>query len=147
KTARLLGDGDVRGVVFADGTILDTDLVVVSCGIRPNVDEAKAAGLHVERGIVVDDQLQTSERSIFAVGECAQHRGKLYGLVDPVYEQARVAADVITEANERAVYPGSRLATTLKVMGIDLTSMGDVNAAGAEHEVVSHLDASRGIYK
>jgi nitrite reductase (NADH) large subunit len=146
-TSHLLGDGKVTGLRFQDGTILETDMVVVSCGIRPNVDEARAAGLGVERAIVVDDQLRTTDPAIHAVGECAQHRGKLYGLVDPLYEQARVLADILTQTNPDAAYTGSRLATTLKVMGVDLTSMGEVNAAGADTEVISHSDPARGTYK
>jgi ferredoxin-nitrite reductase len=146
-TTHLLGEDCVTGLRFKDGTTLDTDMVVISCGIRPNVDEARAAGLAVERAIVVDDQLRTSDPSIFAVGECAQHRGKLYGLVDPVYEQARVLADVITGAKPQAAYAGSRLAATLKVMGVDLTAMGEVNAGGPDCEVVSHLDPANGVYK
>src|SRR5262249_13970860 len=89
---QLLGDGRVQRVVLQDGGALDTDMVVVSCGIRPNVEEARQAGLVVDRAVVVDDQLRTSDPSVYAVGECAQHRGKVYGLVDPVYEQARVLA-------------------------------------------------------
>jgi NAD(P)H-nitrite reductase large subunit len=147
QTAELIGeDGTVTGVKFKDGSVLETDMVVISCGIRPNVDEARAAGLTVEKAIVVDDQLRTSDPSIYAVGECAQHRGRLYGLVDPVYEQARVAAEVLTGVSSDAAYTGSRLATTLKVMGVDLVSMGDVNG-GADTEVVSHLDPAAGIYK
>ena len=145
--SRLLGDGKVRGIACADGLTLEADIVVISCGIRPNVEEAQAAGLYVDRGIVVDDQLRTSEPSIFAVGECAQHRGKLYGLVEPVYEQARVAADIIVDEKSAAAYHGTALTATLKIMGVDLTSMGDVNATGEGHEVVSHLDPGRGIYK
>jgi NAD(P)H-nitrite reductase large subunit len=140
-------DGAVAGVRLADGTVLDTDMVVISCGIRPNVEVAKEAGLAVERAVVVDDQLRTNDPSAFAVGECAQHRGKVYGLVDPVYEQARVLADVLTSATPQAAYGGSRLATTLKVMGVDLLSMGEVNATGPDCEVISHLDPARGIYK
>jgi nitrite reductase (NADH) large subunit len=147
QTAELVGqDGKVSGIRFKDGSVLETDMVVVSCGIRPNVDEARAAGLAVEKAIVVDDQLRTSDPQIFAVGECAQHRGRLYGLVDPVYEQARVAADVLTGAKPQAAYAGSKLATTLKVMGVDLVSMGDVQG-GADAEVISHLDPSAGVYK
>jgi nitrite reductase [NAD(P)H] large subunit len=147
-TAALVGeDGAVSGVRFQDGTILETDMVVVSCGIRPNVEVAKEAGLAVERAVVVDDQLRTNDPAAFAVGECAQHRGKVYGLVDPVYEQSRVLADVLTGANPAAAYCGSRLATTLKVMGVDLVSMGEVNASGSDCEVVSHLDPAKGVYK
>jgi nitrite reductase (NADH) large subunit len=147
-TTALLGtDGRVTGLCFKDGSTLDTDMVVISCGIRPNAEVAKAAGLAVERAIVVDDQLRTTDESIFAVGECVQHRGKVYGLVDPVYEQSRVLADVLTGARPNAAYEGSRLSTTLKVMGVDLTSMGEVSAAGSDCEVVSHLDPAAGVYK
>src|SRR5207245_3500911 len=103
---RLLGDGRVTGLEFKDGSTLETDMVVVSCGIRANVEVAKTAGLAVERAIVVDDQLRTSDPAIFAVGECAQHRGRVYGLVDPCYEQARVLAEILSGANPAAVYEG-----------------------------------------
>lgn len=146
-TTHLLGDGAVEGLRFKDGSTLETDMVVISCGIRPNVDEARSAGLVVDRAIVVDDQLRTSDPAIHALGECAQHRGKLYGLVDPIYEQARVLADVLTGADSQAGYRGSRLATTLKVMDIDLVSMGEVSAHGPDVEIVSHSDPARGTYK
>src|SRR5262249_11071930 len=143
----LTGDGKVTGVRLADGTVLEADMVVISCGIRPNVAEAKAAGLKVERGVVVDDQMRTSDPSVSAVGECAQHRGVCYGVVEPLYDQARVLADVLTGADARAAYTGSQLATTLKVMGVDLTSMGDVHGGGPDADVVSHRDAATGVYK
>jgi nitrite reductase (NADH) large subunit len=147
-TTELIGeDGTVKGLRFKDGSTLDTDMVVISCGIRPNVEVAKSAGLAVERAIVVDDQLRTSDPDIFAAGECAQHRGKLYGLVDPIYEQARVLADVLTGARPQAAYEGSRLATTLKVMGVDLTSMGEVTAPGPDCEVLTHTDPAEGVYR
>jgi nitrite reductase (NADH) large subunit len=146
-TALLGGGGRVTGLRFQDGSTLDTDMVVISCGIRPNVEVARAAGLTVERAIVVDDQLRSSDTDIFAVGECAQHRGKLYGLVDPVYEQARVLADVLTAANREAAYAGSRLATTLKVMGVDLLSMGEVTAPGPDCQVLTETDPAQGVYR
>ena len=146
-TTHILGDRRVSGLRFKDGSTLDTDMVVISCGIRPNVEEAKAAGLAVEKAVVVDDQLRTSDAAIFAVGECAQHRGKLYGLVDPVYEQARVAAGVLTQTEPAKTYEGSRLATTLKVMGVDLVAMGEVNGCGPDCEIISHLDPAQGVYK
>jgi NAD(P)H-nitrite reductase large subunit len=145
-TAELLGNGRVTGLRLQDGSILETDMVVISCGIRPNAEVARNAGLAVEKAIVVDDQLRTTDPAIFAVGECAQHRGRLYGLVDPVYEQARVLADVLTGARPDAAYAGSRLATTLKVMGVDLVSMGDVQG-GPACEIVSHFDPAAGVYK
>jgi NAD(P)H-nitrite reductase large subunit len=146
-TTHLLGDGRVTGVRFKDGTILETDMVVISCGIRPNVEEAQAAGLRVDKGIVVDDQLRTSDPAVYAVGECAQHRGRLYGLVDPVYEQARVLADVLATPKKPAAYTGSRLSTTLKVMGVDLVSMGEINASGPDCEVLSHFDPAGSVYR
>src|SRR5260370_38184682 len=115
--AALVGENDVvSGVRFKDGSVLATDMVVISCGIRPNVEVAQDAGLTVDRAVVVDDQLRTNDPTAFAVGECAQHRGKVYGLVGPVYEQARVLADILTAAAS-AAYTGSRLATTPKGMG------------------------------
>ncbi len=146
-TTHLLGEGTVTGLRFKDGSVLETDMVVISCGIRPNVEEARAAGLAVDRAIVVDDQLRTSDPAVHALGECAQHGNRVYGLVDPLYEQARVLADVLTGARPDAVYGGSRLATTLKVMGVDLVSMGEVTAAGPDVEVVSHTDPAAGTYQ
>ncbi|MBI1913755.1 MAG: FAD-dependent oxidoreductase [Planctomycetes bacterium] len=147
-TTHLLGeDGRVRGLRFQDGSTLETDMVVISCGIRPNIEVAQEAGLAVDRAIVVDDQLRTSDPNVHALGECVQHRGRLYGLVDPIYEQARVLADVLTEKRPDAAYPGSRLATTLKVMGVELTSMGEVSGSIADREIITHCDPAKGIYK
>jgi nitrite reductase (NADH) large subunit len=146
-TTHLLGDGRVSGLRLKDGRTLEADLVVISCGIRPNVDEARAAGLAVERAVVVDDQMRTSDPAVFGVGECVQHRGKVYGLVEPIWEQVRVLADVLTEANPQAAYQGSRLSATLKVMGVDVVSMGETTASGPDCEVVSHLEPAAGTYK
>lgn len=139
-------DGAVTGVRLADGATLQADLVVISCGIRPNVDEAKAAGLAVERAIVVDDQMRTSDPAIFAVGECTEHRGRLIGLVEPAYAQARVLADVLSGANTTARYDGWESVTVLKVMDVDLVSMGAIHGDPG-CEVLSHLDPQKGIYK
>src|SRR5262249_30207805 len=144
-TAALTGNGTVTGVRFSDGATLDADMVVISCGIRANIAEAREAGLEVERGILVDDQMRTSDPDVFAVGECAQHKGVCAGLVEPCYEQARVLADVLTGTDPSAAYRGWRPAATLKVMGVDLLSMGEVQAADAE--VVSHLDAEAGAHR
>jgi nitrite reductase (NADH) large subunit len=147
SVVELTGDGRVTGVRLGDGSVIETDMVVISCGIRPNVSEAKAAGLLVDRAIVVDDQLRSSDPYIFAVGECVQHKGVCYGVVEPLYEQAKVLADVLSGSNPRASYRGSKLATTLKVMGVELTSMGDVHGKSADTEVVSHLDPEAGVYR
>jgi nitrite reductase (NADH) large subunit len=122
-------------------------MVVVSAGIRPICEIAKDSGLTVERGIVCDDQMRTNDPDIFAVGECVQHRGVIYGLVDPIWDQAATLADVITEKNPHAVYTGSKLATKLKVMGVQLASMGVTQAAQPEDEVVVYREPSRGVYK
>ena len=124
-TTHILGEEHVTGLRFTDGSALETDMVVVSAGIRPIVEIATDSGLAVERGIVCDDQLRTSDPDVFAVGECVQHRGVIYGLVDPIWDQARTLADVITETNPASRYEGSKLATKLKVMGVELASMGE----------------------
>jgi nitrite reductase (NADH) large subunit len=145
-TQRVLGGGAVRGLLFKDGTGIETDMVVISCGIRPNVRLAVEAGLAVERGIVCDDHLLTSDHAIYAVGECVEHRGRLYGLVAPLFEQARVLADHITGANPAAAYHGSKISTRLKVMGVDLVSVGDAREVpGAV--VTRYAEPQRGVYK
>ncbi len=146
NTAKIMGDDKVEGVLFKDGSIVEADLVVIACGIRPNVELAKKAGLKVNRGIVVNDFLETSDPSIFAVGECVEHREKVYGLVAPLYDQGRVLAATIT-GSKGPVYEGSVLATKLKVMGIELFSAGDFKAEEPDKEVVAYQDHAFGIYK
>ncbi|MDE2059759.1 MAG: nitrite reductase large subunit NirB [candidate division NC10 bacterium] len=144
---RALGGKRLTGLEFQDGTTLDTDMVVMSCGIRPNAELAERFGLAVDRGIVVNDRMQTSDPDIYAVGECAQHRGKLYGLVAPLYDQARVLAEHLTGVLSNGGYQGSRSITKLKVMGIQLVSMGDTIPSDPQDEVVSYVEPSRGVYK
>ncbi len=146
-TTHIIGTPRVSALGFKDGSTLDTDMVVISAGIRPITDVAVSSGLTVERGIVCDDQLRTSDPDIFAVGECVQHRGVIYGLVDPIWEQAKTIADVITGVRPDAAYRGSRLATKLKVMGVELVSMGDVRGAQPADEVVVYREPSRSVYK
>ena len=134
-------DGRVRGLQFADGTELACDQVVVAAGIRPHVDLARAAGLRVERGVVVDDHMVTSHPRVLAVGECAQHRGVVHGIVAPIHEQAAVAAGTVTGRD--GLYAGSVPTAKLKVMGIDLVTAGVVEGA---HEVVVS-DAVTGSYR
>ena len=126
-TTEILYDEQSRasGLKFKDGSTLACDMVVISAGIRPNVEMAREAGLAVEKAIVVDDQMMTNDSDVYAVGECAQHRGKLYGLVAPIWEQCNVLADHITETNREAAYTGSFVATKLKVMGVNVASMGE----------------------
>lgn len=128
KTEEILGEKRVTGLRFADGTELETDLVIMSIGIRPETTLAKDAGLDVRRGICVDDYLATSDPFIFSVGECVEHRGTCYGLVAPLYEQAKVLADRLTD-HETTGYEGSMTYTALKVSGCDLFSAGCIQAS------------------
>jgi nitrite reductase (NADH) large subunit len=147
QTKAILGNGHVTGLEFADGSTLEAGMVVVSCGIRANSELARDCGLRTERGIVVDDQMRTADPRVFAVGECAQHRGMVYGLVAPLYEQAQVLADVLTGVSPDSLYLGSRLATKLKVMGVELLSMGRVGDFEPGDEVLSYAERSAGVYK
>lgn len=147
STTQILGDDRVTGLAFKDGTTLDCDMVVISCGIRPNVELARDCGLAVERAIVVDDQMRCiDDAHIYAIGECAQHQGRVYGLVNPVWEQAQVVADHLTGHDPDAAYAGSRLATKLKVMGVELASMGATEAQEGD-ETVQFAEPKRGVYK
>jgi nitrite reductase (NADH) large subunit len=144
NTARIHGEGRVEGVELADGRRIEAEAVIFAAGIRPNVALAKEAGIAVNRGIAVDDHLQTSAEGIFALGECAEHRGICYGLVEPAYEQARVLAHHL--AGRATSYPGSVVATNLKVSGVGVFSAGDfIGADGSEAIVLS--DTKRGTYK
>jgi nitrite reductase [NAD(P)H] large subunit len=144
ETARFVGDDAVAGVELKDGRIIEADTVVVAVGIRPNAEIAAAAGLKVNRGIVVDDQLKTSAPNIFAIGECAEHRGTCYGLVEPAYEQARVLAGHL--AGEVAEYQGSAVATNLKVAGIHVYSAGSFLGDATSEQITLH-DAGLEVYR
>jgi assimilatory nitrate reductase electron transfer subunit len=136
-----------RELRLDDGTALPADVLVYACGVRPDAALARAAGLAVNRGVLVDDALRTSDPHIFAIGDCAEHRGTVYGLVAPAWEQAATVAARLTGGT--ASYRGSRLVTRLKAKGIDLAAMGSVHdSAGAVPgvEVVSFADPSRGTY-
>ena len=147
-TERVLGEDRITGLQFSHGDPLACDMVVVAAGIKPNVDLATQAGLRVNRGIVVGDDLACPDHiGVYAVGECAEHRGQLYGLVAPLWEQARVLADRLTGRHAAAVYEGSRPSTRLKVAGIDLAVMGIKDATEEDDEVVSYAEPTRGIYK
>jgi nitrite reductase (NADH) large subunit len=144
NTARIHGETRVEGVELADGRRIEADAVVFAAGIRPNAALAKEAGISVNRGVVVDDHLQTSAENIFALGECAEHRGICYGLVEPAYEQAGVLARHL--ARRDAAYQGSVVATNLKVSGVGVFSAGDfLGSDGSESIVLS--DFRRGTYK
>jgi nitrite reductase (NADH) large subunit len=144
STARIVGEGAVGGVELADGTLIEAEAIVFAAGIRPNTALAKDAGLSVKRGVVVDDALQTSASDIFALGECAEHRGICYGLVEPAYEQARALAGHL--AGRNAAYKGSVVATNLKVSGVSVFSAGDFIGTEAS-EAILLSDVKRGTYK
>ncbi len=147
-TSAVLGEDAVTGLAFADGTSLDCDMVIVACGIKPNCELAARGGLTVERAIVVDDQMRSVEDpDIYAVGECAQHRGQVYGLVAPLWEQAKVLADHVTAENPDAAYRGSKLATKLKVMGVELAVMGVKAPERDDDEFLQFSEPRRGVYK
>ncbi len=146
SAVEILGEGSVEGVAFSNGKAYEADMAVISTGIRPNVELAKHAGVHVQRGIIVNDQMETSISGIYAVGECVEHRGKTYGIVAPLYEQAKVAAHTILGKPFKA-YEGSMVATTLKVAGIDLVSIGNYMGNGAGCETLVYSDRGMSLYK
>jgi nitrite reductase (NADH) large subunit len=144
ETTRMIGTRRVEAVQLRDGRVIPADLVVVAVGVRPNVELAAHAGITVNRGIVVDDGLATSAHDVFAIGECAEHRGQCYGLVEPAYEQAAVLAQRL--AGRPATYPGSVLATNLKVSGVDVFSAGDFLGSHGREQVTLH-DPGLGVYR
>ncbi|GMR20164.1 MAG: nitrite reductase large subunit NirB [Gammaproteobacteria bacterium] len=145
ETKEIIGKQRVQGVVLEDGRELTADIVVMAVGIRPNFELAKQARLHCERGLVVSDTMQTYDPRIYAVGECAQHRGQTYGLVAPLFEQAKVCANHLAQLGY-AKYEGSVVSTKLKVTGVDLFSVGDFHGDEETEEVVMQ-DAAAGVYK
>ena len=148
STTRVLGDARPEGLELGDGGRVECDMVVFATGTRPNVELATQAGLPVDRGILVDDGMRVLDcEDVYAVGECAQHRGDVYGLIAPAWEQAVVLADRLTGADPDAEYHGSKLATKLKVSGVELASMGVVEPEHEHDEVVSFSEPRRGIYK
>ncbi|MED4600292.1 nitrite reductase large subunit NirB [Paenibacillus validus] len=145
QSEQIVGDQRVTGLKFKDGTIAEADLIVMAVGIRPNVQLAKEAGLECSPGIVVNDYLQTSAPNVYAVGECAMHRGIAYGLVAPLYEQGAVLAKHLAGV-ETGPYEGSVVYTKLKVSGVDVFSGGSFNDAEGTKAIRVQDDFS-GVYK
>lgn len=143
----VLGNGHVEAVRLRSGEVVPADLVVFACGIVPRVDVAKASGVPVKRAILVNDLLATSVPGVYAVGECAEHEGKVYGLVQPIWEQCAVLADVLTGANPRARYLGSKVYARLKVAGVEVASFGITDAEFPTDEVVQVFEDRRGVYR
>lgn len=147
------GTERVTGVTLSDGLALAADLLVLCCGVRPRTGLAESCGLAVRSGVLVDDGMRTvTDPDVFAIGECAEHRGRLYGLVAPVWEQARVAAAVLADPASPARYTGSSPVTRLKAAGIELAAMGDTSPLDEPDddegtELVTFADRARGVYQ
>lgn len=145
RTQSIDGGARIESLTLADGRVIRADLAVIATGIRPNIALAQAAGLDCGRGIRVDDGLQTSAADVFALGECAEHRETVYGLVAPLYEQAEVCARYLS-GDRAARYRGSLMASGLKVTGIDLYSAGQF-LEDERCQVVTLRDDEQGIYR
>jgi assimilatory nitrate reductase electron transfer subunit len=151
--AQVHGDPRVSGVTLSDGSYRDADLIVLCCGVRPRANLAVDAGLKVNHGVVVDDRMRTvTDEDVCAIGECAEHDGRLYGLVAPVWEHARIAAAAIADESAGLRYSGSVQVTRLKAAGIELAAMGDVSALDEDEladdvELVTFADRARGVYQ
>jgi assimilatory nitrate reductase electron transfer subunit len=149
--AAVHGRDRVTGVTRTDGMRVAAELVVLCCGVRPRVELARAAGLDVQAGVLVDDRMTTADPAVLAIGECAEHRGRLYGLVAPVWEQARVAAATLADPSGSARYTGSATVTRLKAAGIELAAMGEDSPRDETDddpaEFVTFTDRARGVYQ
>jgi nitrite reductase (NADH) large subunit len=146
QTEEILGTDRAEGVVLADGREILADLVILAIGIRPNIDLARAAELDVNRGILVGDDMRTSDADIYAVGECIEHNGQVFGLVAPIWEQATVCGARLA-GDATAVYVPPPVFTSLKITGIDVFSAGALAAADQHDDEITLLDAKRGVYK
>ncbi len=143
----IIGNGHVEAVKMRGGDVVPADLVVFACGIVPRVEAARASGVPVNRAILVNDLLATQVPGVYAVGECAEHGGKVYGLVQPIWEQCAVLADVLTGANPRARYLGSKVYARLKVAGVEVASFGVTDPEFPTDEVVQVFEERRGVYR
>ncbi|WP_327356163.1 NAD(P)/FAD-dependent oxidoreductase [Streptomyces sp. NBC_01304] len=142
-------DDRVRRVELADGYSLGADVVVIACGVRPRITLAQEAGLDVRRGIVVDDELRTSDPYVHAIGDCAEHAGRTYGLATPALEQAATLAELLTQPESKQRYTGTRTLTRLTLNGtgpLDLATFGDPDPLPGD-DVVRLADATRGTYR
>jgi nitrite reductase (NADH) large subunit len=146
ETEEILGNGHAAGIRLADGREIAADLVLLAIGTRPNIDLARAAGLDLNRGIAVGDDLGTSDPAIYAVGECVEHNGQTFGLVAPLWEQAKICAARL--AGDRiAAYRPPPVSTSLKITGIDVFSAGTLTAVDDSDDTITLSDAAAGFYK
>jgi len=153
-TEAILGDGHARGVRLKDGRVVDGELVLISTGIRSRLELAREAGLEVNRGVVVDDQMRSSAADVYAAGDAAEFKGRVYGIIPAAIEQAQVAAanmvaDPSTSSGRggSTTYGGTMPANTLKVVGIDLTCLGEATATGDEFTILSKADLAGSVYQ
>ena len=145
QTQEVIGSSRTEGLIFSDGTKLDVDLVVMSAGVRPNLQLARESGIEINRAILVNDFLQTNIENIYAVGECVEHRGSVYGLVKPLYEQGKALAKHICGIEDQG-YKGSVLSTQLKISGIELFSAGQVDEDPSSKSIKLYDEVNQ-IYK
>lgn len=141
----ITGKQEASGLKFKDGSAADADMVVFAAGVRPNVELAKEAGLETDRGVVVDDHLKTSHPAVYAAGDVAQHKGRVYGIIPASFDQARAAAFNMLGMEKK--YEGTVPSNTLKVVGVFVTSIGLVNPDGPGYEMIVKEDAAAGTYK
>jgi len=146
QTEEIVGDGRAEEVLLADGRRIPADFVVLAIGVRPNVDLARGINLDVNRGILVGDDMATSDPHIYAVGECIQHNGQVFGLLAPIWDQAKVCGARLAGDTD-AVYVPPPVFTSLKITGVDLFSAGRLAAAGVADEEITLHDEKRGLYK
>ncbi|XJZ28750.1 nitrite reductase large subunit NirB [Bacillota bacterium Lsc_1132] len=145
ETKEIIGNSRVEGLIFNDGTKIETNLIVMAAGVRPNVQLARESGIETNRGIVVNDYLETSAPNVYAVGECVEHRGMVYGLVKPLFEQGQVLAKRICGIDCKG-YEGSVLSTQLKIAGVDVFSAGTIDE-GETPKSIKIVDEVNGVYK
>jgi nitrite reductase (NADH) large subunit len=146
QTETILGNERVTGVRLRDGRVVEGEMVLISTGIRSRVVLAREAGLEVNRGLIVDEQLRTSAADVYAAGDVAEFEGIVYGIIPAAIEQAQVAAaNMVSEGS--ATYSGTVPTTTLKIVGIDLTSLGDATATGDEFDILRQTDPAAGVYR
>jgi nitrite reductase (NADH) large subunit len=146
QTEEILGREQVEGVQLADGRVLPADFVVMAVGIRPEIVLARDAGLDANRGIVVGDDMRTTDPHIFAVGECAEHRGQCYGLVEPLWDMAQVCAERLAGVGD-AMFAAPILSARLKITGVEVFSAGALMAEAESDDEITYLDDAEGIYK
>jgi nitrite reductase (NADH) large subunit len=144
-TEEILGDAEVSGLRLKSGETIPAGLVLIAAGVRPNTDVARSAGVEVDKGVLVDDHMRTSRPGIYAAGDAIQHNGRLYGFIPAAFEQARTAADAILGGPR--VYAGTVPSNTLKVMGIALTSVGQIQPEKPHHEELRREIVDAGIYR